>query len=99
MYSSWLSALRNSCSRRGVLLLSPFVRRPGRHHPGEHVMNVLRTSALVAAAFAVTAEAAAQAKCDINQGSPFQLNSAKIYLNKAQSSSGKVDEKVKHLQS
>ena len=63
-------------------------------------MNVLRTSALVAvAAFAVTAEAAAQAKCDINQGSPFQLNSAKIYLNKAQSSSGKVDEKAKHLQS
>lgn len=62
-------------------------------------MNVLRTSALVAvAACAVTAQAGAQAKCDINQGSPFQLNSANIYLNKAQSAGGKPDEKVKHLQ-
>ena len=62
-------------------------------------MNVLRTTALVAiAALAVTAQAGAQAKCDINQGSPFQLNSAKIYLNKAQSPGGKADEKVKHLQ-
>ena len=62
-------------------------------------MNVLRTTALVAvAALAATAEAGAQAKCDINQGSPFQLNSAKIYLNKAQSASGKADEKMKHLQ-
>lgn len=63
-------------------------------------MNAFRSFALVAAALAGTAGAAsAQAKCEINVGKPFQLTSARIYLNKAASPSGKADEKPKHLAS
>lgn len=59
---------------------------------------VRRISALLAAlAVVVPAMAAAQAKkCDINDKSPFQLSSARIYLTKA-TGNGKEDEKPKHL--
>jgi len=60
-------------------------------------MNALRIAAALVAVGLAAGRAGAQGKCDINQGSPFQLNSAKIYLNRAQSSVGKEDERVKHL--
>jgi tetratricopeptide (TPR) repeat protein len=61
-------------------------------------MNAYRSLALVVAALVGTAGAAsAQGKCDINTGKPFQLTSARIYLNKAAAPSGKADEKPKHL--
>lgn len=62
-------------------------------------MNAVRRISAIAAALAVAlpAVAAAQAKkCEINEKSPFQLASAKIYLTKA-TGSGKEDEKPKHL--
>ena len=59
-------------------------------------MNVFRrTGLLVAALSTVSAVAGAQGKCDINEGSPYQINSAKIYLGKVQS--GKESEKESHL--
>lgn len=62
-------------------------------------MDAVRRSALLAVAVMATAGVAgAQAKaCEINEGSPFQLGSAKIYLSHFNSSSGKLDEKPKHL--
>jgi len=62
-------------------------------------MNALRITAVLAAVGFAAGTAGAQGKCDINQGSPFQLNSAKIYLNRALSPSGKPDERPKHLKS
>lgn len=43
---------------------------------------------------AVTSSAAAQAKCDLNTGSPFQLRSAEIYMSKL--TGGKPSETEKH---
>ena len=43
---------------------------------------------------AVTSSAAAQAKCDLNTGSPFQLRSAEIYMSKL--TGGKPTETEKH---
>ena len=63
-------------------------------------MNASRSFALTALALATTAgAAAAQGKCDINTGSPFQVTSARVYLAKAMSSGGKADERPKHLAS
>ena len=39
-------------------------------------MNALRITAVLAAVGFAAGTAGAQGKCDINQGSPFQLNSA-----------------------
>lgn len=61
-------------------------------------MNRKATTALLSAALTVWAAsgaAAQQGTCDINDGSPYQLNSAKIYLNKVQG--GKLDEQPQHL--
>lgn len=59
-------------------------------------MNVFRrTGLLVAALSTASAVAGAQGKCDINEGSPYQINSAKIYLGKVQS--GKESERESHL--
>ena len=60
-------------------------------------MNALRRTGLVALSLsALAATAAAQdKKCEINEGSPYQVNSAKIYLNKVQS--GKESEREGHL--
>lgn len=61
-------------------------------------MNAFRSSALAAMALVGTAGAAsAQGKCDINVSGPFQVTSARVYLNKATAPSGKADEKPKHL--
>ena len=60
-------------------------------------MNAWRKSALYSLIVsAMTAgAAAAQGKCEINQGSPYQVNSAKIYLSKVPNA--KPDEKHRHL--
>ena len=61
-------------------------------------MNRLATTALLSAMLAAGASsgaAAQQGKCDINDGSPYQLNSAKIYLDKVRG--GKLDEQPQHL--
>ena len=59
-------------------------------------MNVFRrTGWLVLTLSAASAAAGAQEKCEINEGSPYQVNSAKIYLGKVQS--GKESEKEGHL--
>ena len=51
----------------------------------------------IVALVAAPSMAAAQ-KCEINDRSPFQLNSARIYLSKAlPSTGGKIDERPKHL--
>ena len=61
-------------------------------------MNVFRRTGWLALALsAASAAAGAQEKCDINEGSPYQINSAKIYLGKVQS--GKESEKEMHLKS
>ena len=56
------------------------------------VMPALAALALAGAPSAVLAQ-----KCDINDSKPFQVNSARIYLNKATSPSGKEDERPRHL--
>jgi len=60
-------------------------------------MIAWRTAARAALALLVapaSAVASAQAKCDINVSSPFQVSSARMYLGKA--GSGKPDEQRKH---
>ena len=61
-------------------------------------MNAFRSAALLATASTVLASATAQAqqRCEWNEGRPFQLASARTYLNTA-AGSGKEDEKPKHL--
>lgn len=55
-------------------------------------------AALVLSAIASASAGAQGAKaCSINTGSPFGVNGAKIYLNKAMATSGAADEKPKHL--
>ena len=50
------------------------------------------------AAGSADAQVAARGKgCTINDGSPYQINSGKVYLNKAMSAKGAADEKPKHL--
>lgn len=52
----------------------------------------------VIAAVALMAPAAATAqKCEVNESKPFQVNSARIYVNKALDAKGKDDEKKGHL--
>ena len=59
-------------------------------------MNVFRrTGVVIAALSAASAVAGAQGKCEIKDSSPYQVNSAKIYLGKVQS--GKESEKETHL--
>src|SRR5512133_1901357 len=58
--------------------------------------NALATLVLSVIASA-SAGAQAAKKCEINTGSPFGVNGAKMYLNKAMSTSGAADEKPKHL--
>ena len=64
-------------------------------------MTAFRRNALAALALSVAASASAGAqgakKCEINTGSPFGVNGAKIYLNTAMATSGAADEKPKHL--
>lgn len=67
-------------------------------------MSAFRSTALAAVAFAAAAAlpdvAVAQGKkCEMNLGSPFQINSAKLYLNRAMNLQGKPDEKPAHLRS
>ena len=58
-------------------------------------MAAFRHTALVALSLAVAGTAGAQGdKCVINDGKPFQINSAKLYLNKG---SGASVEKQDHL--
>lgn len=62
-------------------------------------MNGIRVVSLVAAlsgAFAGSA-AAQKSSCNVNEGGPFQLTSARIYINKAWDVSSKVDERPNHL--
>lgn len=61
-------------------------------------MNVFRSAALLATATTALVSTAvqAQARCEWNEGRPFQLASARTYLNTA-AGSGKPDEKPKHL--
>jgi tetratricopeptide (TPR) repeat protein len=56
--------------------------------------------ALVAATLVATAATGARAqarKCEFNDGKPFQVNSAKIYLRQATDAKSKEDERPKHL--
>jgi tetratricopeptide (TPR) repeat protein len=66
-------------------------------------MTAFRRTAFAALALSVVASASAGAqgakKCDINTGSPFGVNGAKIYLNKAMGTAGAADEKPRHLKS
>lgn len=66
-------------------------------------MTAFRRNALAALALSVVASASAGAqgakKCEINTGSPFGVNGAKMYLSKAMTTSGAADEKPKHLKS
>lgn len=61
-------------------------------------MNAFRSAALLATATTALASAAlqAQGRCEWSEGRPFQLASARTYLNTA-AGSGKEDEKPKHL--
>lgn len=60
-------------------------------------MTAFRSLALVAALAGTAGTAAAQGKCEINTGSPYQITSARVYLTKATASGGKADERPKHL--
>jgi tetratricopeptide (TPR) repeat protein len=62
-------------------------------------MNAVRQmSLMIALTGSVAGVSGAQAsKCRINEGGPFQLTSARIYLNKASEASAKADERPKHL--
>ena len=62
-----------------------------------HALMALALGALTASPAAAQARAAASKGCTINEGSPFQVNSGKVYLNQAMSTRGKDDEKPKHL--
>ena len=60
-------------------------------------MKAARTATLLALTLAAASAAGAQERCAIDVGKPFQINSAKIYLAKAQNVSGKADERPKHM--
>jgi len=62
-------------------------------------MNGVRhVSFVIALTGSIAGVAGAQAaKCSVNEGGPFQLTSARIYLNKASEANSKADERPKHL--
>jgi tetratricopeptide (TPR) repeat protein len=62
-------------------------------------MNGVRhVSLAIALSGSLAGVAGAQAsKCKVNEGGPFQLTSARIYLNKASEANSKADERPKHL--
>ena len=60
-----------------------------------HALAILALGAI--AAGPAGAQATAKKGCTINEGSPYQINAAKTYLNRAMSTAGKPDEKPKHL--
>ncbi len=62
-------------------------------------MNGIRSVSLALALTGALAEGvqAQKASCKVNEGGPFQLTSARIYLNKASLAGAKVDERPKHL--
>jgi len=61
--------------------------------------GVVLTAAAAATAGAQGAAAAKKPQCEINTSSPFQVNGARVYLNKATATTGKADEKPQHLKS
>ena len=61
--------------------------------------GVVLTAATAASAGAQGAAAAKKPACEINTASPFQVNGARVYLNKATAPTGKADEKPQHLKS
>ncbi|MEJ7811275.1 MAG: tetratricopeptide repeat protein [Gemmatimonadaceae bacterium] len=63
-------------------------------------MNAWRNALVGSFALAAVAPGtvAAQGKCEVNTGSPYQVSSALIYLNKA-AGGGKADESRKHMKS
>ena len=62
-------------------------------------MNGFRGMSLVLALSGTVAGSAEaqKASCKVNEGGPFQLTSARVYLNKATDRGGKADERPKHL--
>lgn len=61
-------------------------------------MNVRHASLVLAFSGLAAGTAAAQAsQCKVNEGGPFQLTSARIYVNKASEANAKADERPKHL--
>lgn len=62
-------------------------------------MNVVRHASLVIALTGTVAGGAAgqASQCKVNEGGPFQLTSARIYVNKAFEAGAKADERPKHL--
>jgi tetratricopeptide (TPR) repeat protein len=61
-------------------------------------MAALRQTALVVLGLGMAGTAGAQGDaCKIDEGKPFQVSSAKMYIGKAASATGKEDERPKHL--
>lgn len=61
--------------------------------------RVNRTLTVMATLALVAPLAANAQKCEVNESKPFQVNSARIYVNKALDQKGKEDERKNHLSS